>query len=176
MRERAVDNWDRSHALGAWSRALIAQRCRLRRPIFRGGSDAAGQDGRALRSCDLSGITLIVVDDNDDNVDVFATFLGACGASVLVARSAREALACLQHERSIDLMLTDLSMPGMNGIELVDEVRAHPRYAALPTIAVSGFPEQFFDGEPSRFSAFVLKPVELDELAAKVQTLVRARV
>jgi CheY-like chemotaxis protein len=118
----------------------------------------------------LSGLRLIVVDDNGDNADLFAEFLRACGATVRVAWSGEEALRCLDAEPPFDLMLTDLAMPGLNGIELLSRMRA--RHATLPAIAVSGFPEKNFVGDAAQFSAFLLKPVELELLAATIERVV----
>jgi len=95
--DRSV-GWDRSAALIAWSRALIAWSRRLQRPVFRRASDTGG--GGMIRVTDLSGITVIVVDDNDDNVDVFATFLRGCGRTLSLgevpSRPARASTASLQ--------------------------------------------------------------------------------
>ena len=166
---RAGETWDRSHRLIAWSRALSAQSRRLVRPVFRGGSDT---DGGMLRVVDLTGIRILVVDDNDDNADVLATFLRVCGATVLTARGAAEALTSLDARPPINLLLTDLSMPGVNGIELVERVRAHPKHAGLPAVAVSGYPESYFASDAERFSAFILKPIDVEALAAIVKRLV----
>jgi CheY-like chemotaxis protein len=163
------ETWDRSHRLMAWSRVLLSESQRLVRPVLRGASD---NDRRMIRVSDLTGIRIIVVDDNEDNADLLATFLGSCGATVLTARSGAEALGYLDARPAIDLLLTDLAMPGLNGIELVKRVRAHPRHAALPAVAVSGYPESYFAGDAERFSAFILKPVDVDALAATVKNLV----
>jgi CheY-like chemotaxis protein len=162
-------NWDRSQVLIAWSHALIAQSRRIRRPVFRGGSD---EDGGMIRVIDLSDIRVIVVDDNADNVDILATFLRACGATVLTAVSGVVALAYLDTEPPVHLVLTDLAMPGLNGIELLRRLRAHPKHARLPVIAVSGYPENYFSSDSERFSAFILKPVDLDALSAIVKRLI----
>ena len=162
MSHMLAANWDRSRALVAWSRVLVAHSRRLARPAFRGGSDV---DDR------LAGIRVIVVDDDEDNADVFSTFLRACGATVVTARSGAEALVCLDRE-PIDLLLTDVAMPHLSGIDLLRRVRAHPRHATMPAIVMSGYPERDFALDAGRFSAFMLKPVELDELAAMVKRLV----
>jgi CheY-like chemotaxis protein len=172
LNARPGETWERSHRLIAWSRVLLAQSQRLMRPVCRGASDS---DGRMIRVTDLTGIRILVVDDNEDTADLLATFLGSCGATVLSARSGAEALGCLDARPAIDLLLTDLAMPGLNGIELVKRVRAHPRHAALPAVAVSGYPETYFAGDAERFSTFILKPVDVDALAATVKRLVAAR-
>ena len=123
---------------------------------------------------DLSGITVMVVDDDADNAEVFATFLESCGASVVVTHSGIEALARLDEVLTIDILLTDLSLPKVDGIQLVRSVRAHSVHGSLPAIAVSGYPEKFFAEDALQFTTFMLKPVELDALAAEVRRLVLA--
>jgi two-component system CheB/CheR fusion protein len=142
------------------------------RPVFRGGSDS---DGDILRVTDLSGIRVMVVDDEEDTVEVLDTFLRICGATVLTARNGAEALSYLNARPRIDVLLTDLSMPAVNGIDLVRRIRAHPLHDALPAIAVSGYPESHFGRDAECFAAFLLKPVDPDALAAAVKRLVPVR-
>lgn len=172
MSGRAAETWDQSLMLIAWSRALVAQSQRLVRPVFRGGSDP---DSGMIRVTDLTGIRIMLVDDDQDNVEVLATFLRMCGATALAARRADETLSSLDVRPPVDLLLTDLSMPRLSGFELVQRVRAHPAHASLPAIAVSGFPENYFATDAECFSAFILKPVDLDALAATVKRLVTIR-
>ena len=76
-----------------------------------------GSNRGVIPVTNLSGITVLVVDDNEDNVDVLATFLRTSGATIVTAASGLEALTRLDAERHIDLLLTDLAMPGLSGIE-----------------------------------------------------------
>lgn len=78
---------------------------------------------------------------------------------------------CLDRE-PIDLLVTDVAVPDLSGIELLRRVRAHPRHATIPAIVMSGYPETDFALDAGRFSAFMFKPVELDELATMVKRLV----
>ena len=116
------------------------------------------------------------MDDNADNIDVVATYLRVCGAAVLTAQNGIEALTFLTGDPVIDLLVTDLAMPGLNGIDLVRRLRAQPDYSGLPVIALSGFPEKYFAGDGERFSAFMLKPVDLDDRVATVKHLIATRV
>jgi CheY-like chemotaxis protein len=168
MSATVAANWERSQALMAWSRTLIARSRRLARPIFRGGSDS--EDGM-LRITDLAGITVLLVDDDQDSVEILALFLGVCGATVRAARSGAEGLAYLDTEPRIDVLVTDCAMPGVDGIELVKAMRTRPKHSAVPAIAVSGYPEKYFESDAERFSAFILKPIDVDVLAATVKRL-----
>src|SRR5438874_810665 len=94
---------------------------------------------------DLRGLTLLVVDDDADTVEVLSTFLTACGAHTLFARSALGGLAYLDTTPRLDAVITDLSMPGMDGVEFVSKIRRHPLPSrrTVPVIALTGFEESY---------------------------------
>ena len=128
---------------------------------------------RPLDVPDFTGLTLLVVEDNDDGLEMLATFLTACGASVLRARNGATAVGYIETAPKIDALITDLAMPEMDGVELVQRVRGHPTRHALPAIAVSGFYEDYMDVRG--FDAFLRKPVDLEELCRQIRTTIDAR-
>jgi CheY-like chemotaxis protein len=77
---------------------------------------------------------ILLVDDDIDLRGIIHRFLERSGFSVVAAGNGREALACLETQR-VDLMLTDLMMPEISGIELIQTVRQTS--ALLPIIAMS---------------------------------------
>jgi len=115
-------------------------------------------------------LTILIVDDNEDALEMLGTFLSSCGADVLQARSAVGALAYIDAKPQIDVMITDLSMPDMDGVELVRWLRRHPARAAMPAIALTGFPESYMD--TAGFSAFLRKPADLDELCKTITSVI----
>ena len=119
---------------------------------------------------DLSGRTILIVDDNDDALDMLGTFLRACGAHVLASCSAIGALDSIESHPHIDAVITDLSMPDMDGTELVRRLRAHPSRSRIPAIAVTGLYEFYMD--TSGFAAFFRKPVNLDQLCETLTTVI----
>jgi two-component system CheB/CheR fusion protein len=123
---------------------------------------------------DLSGLTILVVDDNDDNLDMLGTYLRACRADVLQARNALTALSYLETHSRIDALVTDLSMPNIDGLQLLQRIRAHPRGRTLPAIALTGFYEKYMDTHAAGFKAFLRKPVNFDELCGAIRSVVRA--
>jgi len=79
-------------------------------------------------------LRLLLVDDRRINQLVLADELGSCGHTVAVAGSAQSALELLHHQ-SFDAVLTDLNMPGMNGLELIRAIReSRPTVSALPVV------------------------------------------
>ena len=93
---------------------------------------------------DLSGVTALVVDDDEDAIEVLSSFLTSCAARVLFARSAPDGLVYIDRELKLDVVLTDLAMPGMDGVEFTRKVRAR---RSVPVIAPDGVsPDLRHDG------------------------------
>src|SRR5215831_11839062 len=67
--------------------------------------------------------TILVVDDNTDLLRAVAELLRGCGYSVLEYADPRQALECFRLNAEIDCVLTDIDMPGMDGISLMAELR-----------------------------------------------------
>jgi PAS domain S-box-containing protein len=123
---------------------------------------------------DLSGLQVLVVDDEDDARELIKRILADCNAEVLTAATATEALHLLQHERP-DLMVSDLGMPEIDGYGLLDRIRAlgPARGGDLPAIALTAFArsEDRIKALASGFLAHIAKPVEPNELIAKVAAM-----
>jgi len=130
---------------------------------------------RPINLPDLSGLTLLVVEDDDDSLDLLRNVLNAYGAHVLEARTGIGALAYVNTTPKIDVLLTDLSMPTMDGIELLCKIRAHPTRNSLPAIALTGYYEKYAGTNTTGFDALLKKPVDFDELARTIKALVRPR-
>jgi CheY-like chemotaxis protein len=111
----------------------------------------------------LSGLTILVVDDDKDASEVLAAFLQSHGAYVFRAHDAIDALACLETIETIDVVVTDLSMPGIDGVELTETIRADASHGSMPVVALSGLYTQDVD-TTGIFDAFLRKPPNLDEL------------
>jgi signal transduction histidine kinase/CheY-like chemotaxis protein len=77
--------------------------------------------------------TVLVVDDRQSNRDLVCTVLGYHGHNSIEADGAEQALAILR-ETPTDLVITDILMPGMDGYELVREIRADPATEAIPVV------------------------------------------
>ena len=121
---------------------------------------------------DLTGLTVLVVDDNDDAVEILTTVLKACGAQVLFAHSARDGLAHIEASPTLDAVVTDVSMPQMDGVEFARKIRQHPRRLSLPVIALTGFYEQH--KKTVEFNACLRKPCNFDELCSAITSFARS--
>jgi PAS domain S-box-containing protein len=121
----------------------------------------------------LSGLKVLVVDDESDARDVMAHGLARCGASTAAASSTREALLLLD-EFKPDVLVSDLRMPGEDGYALIRRVRASAA-ADLPALAVTGFAqvEERRRALTAGYQGFVPKGVEFGELAAVIRSIAR---
>ena len=105
--------------------------------------------------------TILIVEDNPDNMRLFAWTLEDEGFTFEGVGSAEEALQVLE-KRAFDLVLMDISLPGMNGKEATRRIRANPRLARLPVIAVTAHAIKGEDEAilASGVDALVTKPID----------------
>jgi CheY-like chemotaxis protein len=106
---------------------------------------------------------ILVVDDDKDACEMLSTVLTQSGYAVEAASDGFEALARLQQSQP-DLVLTDLQMPGMNGLELIR--RIHEEHPEAPVILVTGMDTRDLCTGAEGYGAVscLVKPVNLDEL------------
>lgn len=110
--------------------------------------------------------TILIVDDNRDMVSALAKVLELLGYSTIPAYSAREACDLLDEARNIDLVLSDIRMPDVDGFALLRVLRH--RFRSLPIILMSGLPVDGEDVVPSGAS-ILQKPIAMEELQRLVQ-------
>ena len=79
---------------------------------------------------------ILVVDDNQDNVNIAREILLSRGFEVRVAYNGQSALASIE-QQCPDLVLLDIMMPQMSGMEVLDRLRANPSTASVPVILVT---------------------------------------
>jgi signal transduction histidine kinase len=131
-----------------------------------------------LQLADLTGVRLLLVDDDADALQLAKDALTAAGATVTTATNATDALQALDGER-FDAALLDVGMPGVNGYELLRQIRRRPKDAqgSLPIGALTAY-ARATDRARSLESGFQLhlsKPVQPNELAAAALALARTR-
>ncbi|HZP68314.1 MAG TPA: hybrid sensor histidine kinase/response regulator [Pseudolabrys sp.] len=103
--------------------------------------------------------SVLLVDDSPFFLNMLTPVLQAAGYSVTACASARDALTLLAEGRPFDVAITDIEMPDMNGFEFAEAVRADPRTADLPIIALSSVvsPEAIERGRRVGFHDYVAK-------------------
>ncbi len=107
-------------------------------------------------------VKILVVDDDAEVREILAETLVEFGYGVIQAASAEEALPMLAMRKDINLVITDVRMPGMSGLELVEHARV--RCPAVRVIVISGY----FLPQPITVR-FLKKPFHMHELASAVR-------
>jgi len=117
----------------------------------------------------------LVIDDEPLVRETVGTMLQRLGHAALTAASGPEGLALLEAGERVDLVLTDLGMPGMTGLEVMRRIRA--RWGGLPVRLVTGWAdaERMVDVDPVFRDAIVYKPLTLDALRVVIAEAVAAR-
>ena len=111
-----------------------------------------------------SKISVLLVDDVEMNLKVMTAMCKKAGVvDILCASSGNSALDCLKN-RKVDLVLTDMWMPGMNGAELALEIHRIPACEELPVIAVTADVEAQENFPQKNFAAILFKPITLEKL------------
>ncbi len=114
----------------------------------------------------FEGRRILLVDDDVRNIFALTSALEQRGATVEVGRNGREALEKLDQVADIDLVLMDVMMPEMDGLEATRRLRRDPRFEKLPVIAVTA--KAMKDDQEQCLAAgasdYLAKPVDLDRL------------
>jgi signal transduction histidine kinase/ActR/RegA family two-component response regulator len=169
-----------AHSAGAGQGATLT----VRIPLFsEAGAESRGAApslaGDAGATADLTGLRVLVVDDEGDARRLVELLLGDRGATVHVAPDARAALDSMR-ERAHDVLLSDIGMPEMDGFALIRELRAdgNPRVAATKAIALTAFarPEDRERALREGFDAYLPKPVDVALLLDSIVRLCRPAV
>jgi PAS domain S-box-containing protein len=115
----------------------------------------------------LIGARILVVDDNPDSLDTLRILLSGEGAMVETASSGALGLNSAA-DSDFDLVISDISMPEMDGYEFLRAFRANPRYRDTPAIALTGFgrEEDVKHARQAGFTAHLTKPIDFDNLIA----------
>lgn len=128
------------------------------------------------KELDLSTITerVLLVDDDEDMLGLLNRHVGLFGLRADRARNGREAVAFL-HKHQYGLVITDITMPEMDGMELLVHVRHH--YSQVDVLAISGYSDRynFTDLVAAGAIDFIAKPFKQGELKAKLQRVFRER-
>jgi two-component system CheB/CheR fusion protein len=122
----------------------------------------------------IAGVCILLVDDSEDMVTAFKTLLEMEGARVLVATDAKTGLVLVAKEK-VDLLISDISMPEMNGYQFIENVRQLPQGRNLPAIALSGLSREqdIVQCYQAGFSAHFNKPIALEKLTKTIIALLR---
>ena len=117
----------------------------------------------------MAGERVLIVEDNDKNMKLFRDVLSAKGYGTLEATTGEQAVE-LAVEHAPNLVLLDIRLPGIDGVETLGRLRADERTSSIPVLAVTA---QAMRGDRERFLAagfdgYVPKPVDIVDLVDTV--------
>jgi len=118
----------------------------------------------------MTGRKIVVVEDNELNMKLFREVLGSSGYKTLEAETGERAVA-LTTEHRPDLVLMDIHLPDIDGVEALRRLRANERTASVPVLALTA---QAMEGDQERFLAagfdgYLSKPVNIADLLDAVR-------
>jgi len=127
------------------------------------------------REAVFEGRRILVVEDDVRNVFALTSVLEPKGAIVEIARNGREAVDHLQARPGVDLVLMDIMMPEMDGLEATRLLRRDPRFAKLPIIALTA--KAMIDDRDKCIAAgandYIAKPLDVDKLLSLARVWIR---
>lgn len=140
------------------------------RPVVKNNMTAESKPGP-------QGPQLLVVDDDPDILRIVQFFLSKQDFQVHAASDGEEAIKVLQANPNIELVLSDVMMPKVSGLELLKQLRGMEQYAEIPVILISaeGETSQKVMGLNLGADDFITKPFNFDELMARVKNHLRLR-
>lgn len=119
---------------------------------------------------------LLVVEDNEEVRSIFVDAFEAAGYQVLCAGHGEEAVEVMSRSKyKVDVILTDLRMPVMDGLEFAIKIKSDTRHAGIPIVLLSATPIRSLTETLTVFSAVLLKPCSLSHLISTVEAVCTAK-
>ena len=119
---------------------------------------------------------ILIVEDNPESLDIFQTRLAAHGYEILTASDGEEALA-IAREKQPDLILLDIMMPKLNGVEVCRRLKEDPSLPFMPIVMVTALadPKDVVVGLEAGADEYLAKPVDQTALVARVKSMLRIK-
>ena len=117
---------------------------------------------------------IMTVDDSNSIRQMVGFTLKRAGFEVLEAVDGKDAISQLD-TTTIDMMITDLNMPNMDGIELIKELRTKPQYKFIPIVMLTteSQDEKKQEGKAAGATGWIVKPFKPDQLLAVINKVLR---
>lgn len=119
--------------------------------------------------------TILLVDDSATILLSISNILSREGYGVEKAANAAEGIAKFKSGKKIDLLITDLNMPGMSGIEFIKEVRQLPGYKFMPILFLTTESQQAkrTEAKAAGASGWLVKPASAEQLLGAIKMVLR---
>ena len=119
--------------------------------------------------------SMLIVEDNFELLELMSRLL-APKYNIYTARNGRQALNVIRHH-DLDIVITDVMMPVMDGIELTREIKNSPDFGQLPVVMLTAktAEEDFMTGFETGADAYITKPFKLDALQLRIDNIIQNR-
>jgi CheY-like chemotaxis protein len=123
---------------------------------------------------DFSALAVLVVEDDADSRDLMREVLQSCGATVLAAEDVGTAQRYVSTAK-LDLIVTDLALPGVDGASFLTWLREQPsdRGGNLPAVAVTAYHERYPPTNVAGWAAYFRKPLDPHDLVRTIAAILR---
>jgi two-component system, cell cycle response regulator DivK len=121
----------------------------------------------------LKGRSILIVDDVEDNRYLFGYYLKATKATLLYATNGQEAVDICKTDSTIDLILMDIQMPVLNGIEATLEIRKFNQQLPIIVVTAYAFPGDKQGCLDAGCNDFITKPIDSDVLIELLRSFLR---
>lgn len=121
-------------------------------------------------------VRILIVEDEPDTLEMLDASFRSRGFQTIACSSAKEALDCVGRQQ-FDILISDIAMPEVDGLQLIRDLRGRPELAAVPAIALTGYASQS-DAKVAISAGFDLhlsKPIDPSDLVAAVNNLIALR-
>jgi signal transduction histidine kinase/DNA-binding response OmpR family regulator/HPt (histidine-containing phosphotransfer) domain-containing protein len=147
--------------------------------VFADASERAAEPGAGDEKSRLLGARVLLAEDNEINQQIAVELLEGAGATVEIAHNGREAVDRLERSGDVppfDVVLMDLQMPEMDGLQATARLRSAPRFASLPIVAMTAHAtiEERERCLAAGMNDHVAKPIDPDQLIATVARFCRS--
>jgi len=120
--------------------------------------------------------TILVVDDSGTVRQQVSMALKQAGFAIVEAADGQEALAAIASNRAIDMVVCDVNMPNLNGLEMVEKVKSNPEHKALPILMLTteGQPSMIKRAKAAGAVGWIVKPFDAGQLVQTARHLTKA--
>ena len=124
---------------------------------------------------DILNASILIVDDQEVNVLLLEHMLGDAGYTRVSSTMDPTGVCALHREHRYDLILLDLQMPGMDGFQVMEELKQNERDSYLPVLVITAQPDHKLRALRAGAKDFVSKPFDLLEVKTRIHNLVEVR-
>jgi two-component system NtrC family response regulator len=126
-------------------------------------------EGRKTKiQVELKKKTILVIDDQSDMGWIMSHIFGDRGDKVIASRSGKEGLRKLNERKDFDLVFLDVKLPDLNGLDVLEQIKKASPHTKVIIITAFGSPEARQQALERGASAFLDKPIQIDEMTRLV--------